>query len=228
MPFRFALVVLVCAGFFQTDPAEAAPSPAPEEIIRRTIAQDKKLQERRKSYRYALSITRDYLNDAGKVTRSETDTQQVGGTQRVGYEVKTEAKTENVSPVIDFAKIINRFHLTLEDEETCNGVPCYRIRYTPKPDQPYNSREEKVMNAMSGRVWISQADFSIIQNEGKLSRPVSVAWIFATMRELRYTFKTAPLPNGDFGPSFLRYQFKVNAPLVTIHQRHTRRMTGYR
>ena len=47
-----------------------------------------------------------------------------------------------------------------------------RIDFLPKPDMPYDNREEKVLNNTGGHIWASKADYSLIRNEGSLMRPV--------------------------------------------------------
>ena len=109
-----------------------------------------------------------------------------------------------------------------------DGVDCYKIGFTPKPDMPYDNREEKVLNNVSGHIWASVQDYSLIKNEGSLMRPVSVAWFFATLREMEFHFDAMRMPNGDFGPGRLQYRYLVGIPFTQLHERDTRIMSNYR
>ncbi len=163
----------------------AADPPNAEDLIRKIAARDKVLIERRKAWDYDIAITREKLDSDDKVDSTEKDEgddarqcfaelPHASGPARGGG-----AKQQSREEPFELLKAIDHFTYKVDAEETVNGVPCWRILFTPKPDMPYDNREEKVLNNTAGHIWASKADYSLIRNEGWLVRPVSVAWIFA-------------------------------------------------
>jgi hypothetical protein len=224
--FLFALLIA---------PAFGGTTPTADEMISRVVARDKVLVERRKAFDYDVEITRDKLDSNRAVVSTERESVVVVGDKRPDYGTRSasadpnqEAKKTSREEPFELLKIIDHFTYTLEGEETVDGVDCYKIGFTPKPDMPYENREEKVLNNVSGHIWASKADFSVIKNEGSLMRPVSVAWVFASLREMEFHFDAMRMPNGDYGPGRLQYRYLVSIPFTQMHERDTRVMSNYR
>jgi hypothetical protein len=214
-------------------PVEAAPTA--DEIIARVTAQDKQLTERRKDFDYDLDITREKLDANKAVTQTIKEHLVVKGDNRPSYGTRStdgnpeqEAQKASREEPFELLKMIDHFAYTLEGVEEADGVPCYKISFVPKPDMPYENREEKVLNAVSGHLWIATKDYSLIKNQGALMHPVSVAWIFATLREMEFHFDSMELPNGDYGPMQVQYRYLVSIPFTIMHERDTRKMSNYR
>ena len=206
-----------------------------EQIVDRVVARDKVLVERRKAFDYDMKITREKLDDTKKTVSSESEKITIAGDKRPSYGTRTtpadpaqEAKKTSREEPFELLKIIGHYTYTLEGRETVNGVECYRIAFTPKPNLSYSNREEKVLNNVSGHIWASTTDFSVIRNEGSLMHPVSVAWIFASLREMEFHFDAMVMPNGDFGPGHLQYRYLVSIPFMHLHERDSRVVSNYR
>jgi hypothetical protein len=150
------------------------------------------------------------------------------GTRSTPGDPEREAQKTSKEEPFELLKIIDHYTYTLEGEETVDGVDCYKIGFTPKPDMPYANREEKVLNNVSGHIWAAKNDYSLIKNEGSLMSPVSVAWIFASLREMEFHFDAMRMPNGDYGPGRLQYRYLVGIPFTQLHERDTRVMSNYR
>jgi len=212
-----------------------AASPAADKIISAIVARDKVLVERRRAFDYDIDITREQLDAKKAVVSTDHDKIVMRGDLQPGYNTrpavgdpKQEAKKTSREEPFEFLKIIDHYHYTLEGEEWVDGVDCYKLAFTPKDAMPYANREEKVLNNVSGHIWASKQDYSVIRNEGSLLRPVSVAWIFATLREMEFHFDAMRLPNGDYGPGRLQYRYLVDIPFTDLHERDTRIMSNYR
>jgi hypothetical protein len=232
MSSRWLALLLLCLFA----PARAESTPSAREIVARIAAQDKILQQRRKQYDYDLEITREKLGDQGQVVGTSQEKMVVKGDKRPDFGTRAalgqpedEAKKAAREEPFELLRILDHYNYTLEGEETVEGVPCYKIGFTPKPDMPYANREEKVLNAVSGHLWAAKSDYSLLRNEGALMHPVAVAWVFATLREMSFHFETMRLPNGDYGPRQEQYSYLVTIPLwFTLHERDTRRMSNWR
>ncbi|HEV3272297.1 MAG TPA: hypothetical protein VGZ93_08975 [Candidatus Methylacidiphilales bacterium] len=225
----------ICFLLLAGMPLTAKAALSADEIISLVVARDKALVERRKAFDYDVEITRDKLDSHRAVTSTSREKMVVTGDQRPGYGTRSATgnpdqetrKTSREEP-FELLKIIDHFAYRLEGEENVDGVDCYKIGFTPKPDMPYENREEKVLNNVSGHIWASKQDYSLIRNEGSLTQPVSVAWIFATLEEMEFRFDAMRMPNGDYGPGRLQYRYLVSIPFMELHERDTRVMSNYR
>jgi hypothetical protein len=226
-----------CALVAAVLPASAAESGVPDAhaIVVRMAARDRELQTHRKGFDYDLEITREKLGDHDEVTSSSKEKMVVQGDDRPDFGTRSspgapedEAKKASREEPFELLNILDHYNYALEGEETMNGVLCYRIAFTPKPDMPYDNREEKVLNAVAGHLWASTKDYSLVRNEGALLRPVPVAWVFASLEKMNFHFDASPLPNGDYGPREEQYSYLVSIPFFTLHERDTRQMSNYR
>jgi hypothetical protein len=225
------ICLLLLAGM----PISAKAAPSADEIISRVVARDKELVQRRKAFDYDVEITREKLDSNRAVASTIREKMVVTGDQRPGYGTRSatgnpeqEAQKTSREEPFELLKIIDHYTYTLEGEEKVDGVDCYKLGFTPKPDMPYDNREEKVLNNVSGHIWASKQDYSLIKNEGSLMRPVPVAWIFATLEEMEFHFDAMRMPNGDYGPGRLQYRYLVSIPFTQLHERDTRIMSNYR
>jgi hypothetical protein len=216
-------------------PAWAGTAPTADKMISQIVARDKQLVQRRKAFDYDIEITREKLDEDRVVVSTVREHAVVTGDRRPGYGTRSttgdpeqEAQNTSREEPFELLKIIDHYTYTLEGEERVDGVDCYKIGFTPKPDMPYENREEKVLNNVSGHIWASKQDYSVIKNEGSLMQPISVAWIFATLREMEFHFDAMRMPNGDYGPGRLQYRYLVSIPFMQLHERDTRVMSNYR
>jgi len=210
----------------------------PFKLVQRAVARDQVLLERRAAYDCTAASKREKLDRDGKVTSTENESIVQKASQSPDYETRKapqdvkgmekDLKKASQEEPFNILKIIDHFNYEWAGEETINGIRCHKIRFSPKGKQPFRNREEKVANELAGYFWVSKQDNTLMKNKGSLTRPVSVAWFFATLRELDFSFETRQLPNGDFGPAQIQYRFKVNIPFGQIHERHTRSMGNYR
>lgn len=69
------------------------------------------------------------------------------------------------------------------------GEEAYVVAFTPKPNQNMTNREERFFNLLSGRMWISKRDFTVLRAEGALQSPCSLFWVIARVTEFRFTYR---------------------------------------
>lgn len=209
-----------------------ADEPA-ETLVLKMVDRDKVLSQHRSIYTYTVGETREKLDGDGKVTSTDYNEVQIRADKspdygtRTGRGMEADLKKASKEEPFNILQIISHYNYKLIGKEDVGGVPCYKIKFTPKENQPYRNREEKVSNELAGFLWIAKSDYSLVQNTGALTKPVSVAWFFATLTEMEFLFETKTLPNGEPGPSRIQYRFRVKVPFMLIHERHTRVMKDY-
>ena len=108
---------------------------------------------------------------------------------------KDAAEARKFMAAMDLQKLAPRFRMTRTGEETVQGRPCHVIAYAPRPGARYDNSEEKVMNGLAGRFWVAKDDFSILQSEGSLTAPVTVALVASVWR-FDFSYRSQPLPCG--------------------------------
>ena len=135
---------------------------------------------------------------------------------------------KKVNAMLDMAKIAPRYNYQRLNDETVRDRRCFVIKFTPKKDQPFSTREEKVINKVGGTIWIDQNDFSIIQTKGKLTEEVDVAWFLATMKSLDFNYQTSELGLADIPvPESFTMNFDLNIMGYRMAQRQKSSMTDY-
>ena len=135
---------------------------------------------------------------------------------------------KKVNAMLDMAKIAPRYNYQRLNDETIRDRRCFVIKFTPKKDQPFATREEKVINKVGGTIWIDQNDFSIIQTKGKLTEEVDVAWFLATMKALDFNYQTSELGLADIPvPADFSMNFDLNIMGYRMAQRQKSSMTDY-
>jgi hypothetical protein len=226
---------ICCALLVAVASARADAPLTGREIVSRVAAQDKILRAHRSAFSVDLTITREKLDDNNNVTSTHVEHMVYTGDNRPGYGTRgtagapeDEAKQASREEPFEMLKVIDHYDYTLAGDEMANGILCYKVAFTPKPNMPYDNREEKVLNAVSGFIWANKKDFSLIRNEGSLMHPVSVAWIFASLEKMDFHFDAQPMPNGDYAPREEQYSYLVSIPFFTLHERDTRQMSNYR
>lgn len=207
-----------------------------QEIVSRALAQDVALREVHQGYLYDFILTVEKLDGAGRVTNSHKTETTMRTQKEISYEVETIEdpaarkrvhKAQKTMAVMNLKKLAPRFELSLAGEETIQDIPCYKVHFAPKKNQPYDSREEKVVNALEGDFWIAQDSSNIIRSQGNLHHPVEIAWFFATMKKLNFEYVTQQISGEPF-PARFNLSYDVQAAMVLVRRHEISEMKNYR
>jgi hypothetical protein len=112
---------------------------------------------------------------------------------------------------LDLAKLARRFVYAIRGAGEVDGRDCWIVGYGPKAGTSAGSREEKVINALRGQLWIDKETFSILRCEGKTAEPVTVALI-ATVDPLEFSYESQRLSNGEVVPRSVDVAITMKAP----------------
>ena len=168
---------------------------------------------------YAGAASGRGLRSTGKSSGSDDDS---------GSSNKDVEDARKVNAMLDMGKIAPRFNYTKTGNEMIRDRACYVIKFTPKKDQPFASREEKVINKVGGTIWIDQKDFSIIRTKGSLTEEVEVAWFLASMKGLDFDYQTSELAAIQIPvPSDFAMDFVLNIMGYRMEQKQTSTMNDY-
>jgi len=107
-------------------------------------------------------------------------------------------------------------------EEIAAGEPASVIQFSPMPGLKSKSREDRLLTVLSGKLWVSKIDSSVIKTEGRLESPWSLFWVIARMTtlEFRYEAEASPanrlLRRGEGAAETV-----VVFPFNTVRQKHS-------
>lgn len=236
--FQIFLMLAWASGF-----AAASGNPSLDEIVKKALDADEKLRAERQRYEFDYTVTTEKLDEENDEV---WDSHTAKGILKPGREnrfaspldepdkelserdVRRMKDSDKAFRTMKLKKLAPRFDLTLKGTEEVRGIPCYAIEFHPKQGQPYDSREEKVINALEGTFWVDQKSYAIVKSKARLPKPVSVAWVFATMRELEFEYSTQELPNGAIGPHRFDLFYHLQVTMTYRRRKQLSLMEDYR
>lgn len=97
-----------------------------------------------------------------------------------------------------------RFDYTLVGRELLNGRPSYEIAFQPKnPELPVRHIMDRLLNRVSGTLWIDQEEYEIARADLKLDSEVDLlGGIIGCLRKLAYTMTRSRVADGVWLHSF--------------------------
>jgi hypothetical protein len=233
--FLCLTLLATCGQMGATASTDTGAGFSAADIIRRAIQRDEELRRDRQRYECNVNVRTEKLDAKGAVVSTKAVNAVMRPTRQIAYggEVQAEKldrdyfEARKFMAVLDLQKLAPRFQLAREPDAESVGRECFVVSYRPRPGQSYETREEKVINSLSGRFWIAKDDFSIVQSEGMLAQPVTVALV-ASVYRLEFQYRSMPLPTGETAPASFQVNLAVRAPLYDLRQRQTSTISNYR
>ena len=245
--FRLLLLVVLVAGSLHAEThttrivVTGKAPPSVQEIVQRAVANDELRRQHRLGLECDQILTTERLDEAGTVFKTKTAHVLYREGQELAYanpELPLEedhephrdgdtVKAEHRLAVLNLRQLAPRFDCKLVEEAPVRGRACYVVEYSPRSGEPAATREEKVINGLHGRFWIDKATFEILQGEGSLARPVTVA-VLGSVTRLDFTIHTQTLPGGEVGPADFDTDLVIKAPFHFYRQRQTSRLENWR
>jgi hypothetical protein len=220
--------------------AAATPPLTVAEIVQKAVARDDTRRERRMAFEADQTIVIDRLDDTGKIIKTKTLHAVLHPTREISYSANVDstsesqhsdedaAKAQHIMAIMNLGKLAPRFIEKLAGEGVIQGRACYIVHYQPKTGQPSaDTREEKVVNNLAGRFWIAKDNLDIVQSDGSLVSPVTVALV-ASVTRMDFQFRSQLLPNGDVGPASFSVNLAVHAPFYDFRQRQVTSLANWR
>jgi hypothetical protein len=244
---------LLCRGVLLADPTPPALPPPPPvgQIVQEAIARDNIRRDRREACEADQTILTERLDPAGKVLTTKTvhmihhpthnisfstdtmsnSTSSTSSTMSTpsapGHPDQDTVKAQHIMAVMNLGKLAPHFVETVTGSAMIQGRDCYVVSYRPKPGQPADNREEKVVNNVAGKFWIAKDNYDILQSEGSLVGPVTVAFIAAVTR-MDFKFHSQVLFNGDVGPGDFSVDMAIHAPFYDFRQLQVNTLAHWR
>ncbi|HSH38938.1 MAG TPA: hypothetical protein VK993_09140, partial [Chthoniobacterales bacterium] len=113
--------------------------------------------------------------------------------------------------------------------DTASGESAYVIAFEPKPNQNTRTREERFFGQLTGKLWVSRSDYTVLRAEARLRAPAQLFWVIARVTKFRVNYNVEP----DTGAGRLFRRSKATAqtvvafPFYEVRQRHWLTMDRY-
>lgn len=95
-------------------------------------------------------------------------------------------------------ELVARFDFALAGQETINGRPAYRIKFTPKnPEPPIHRMVDRLADRMSGTLWVDAQEFEVARAELQLGSEVNLlGGVLGCLKKLAYTMTRTRVADG--------------------------------
>ncbi|MGD9895561.1 MAG: hypothetical protein AB7T14_00565 [Candidatus Methylacidiphilaceae bacterium] len=224
----------------------ALAEPGVEEILREVVARDDEAKQLLLRLEYCQEIRTDQLDRGGNAKKTNEIRMVVkpgeglllvpnssSGTvsvQKLSSQQLREARAaQQVSDFLAMRNLVPRYEIRLEGEDVWNGQRAYVLSFSPKPDAPCQTRADRVINALKGRLWARKKDCSLLHVEANLTHPVPIAWIFASVDQMDIWYEGAS-PSPDLGvlPARGWVEYQVGTWFGDHHAKQQVVMRNYR
>jgi hypothetical protein len=95
-------------------------------------------------------------------------------------------------------ELVARFDFTLIGHETINGRDAYQVSFQPKdPEPPTHRILDKLLNRLSGTLWIDAQEFEVARADVQLKSEVNLlGGALASLKKLAYTMTRTRVADG--------------------------------
>lgn len=148
-------------------------------------------------------------------------------TRRAAAEAEVRQARRGIETVYSFRKAVPRFHVVLLGHGNWHGEPAYHLAFSGKPNEPYRTPLEKILNHVHGQMRVSARDYSILETQAFLAEPVSVAWFLVRFERLAFSYVAQRIPLG-YVPKTVTFHYRVRIPFASRHERQRIELVDYR
>jgi len=234
MSLHWRILVFASLFILWAELAEADESTlSVDELVQRVIVQEKADRQHQAGLEYSFTLTTEHYDASERKTSTQTVGAIAKAKANIEYsaDLKTDAsrtattdeessQRQSLRAQLDLTKLAPRFIYTIRGVAQVEGRNCWVVGYRPKAEASANSREEKVINALQGQLWIDKETLSILRCDGRTIEPVKVALI-ATVDPLEFSYHGQRLSNGEVVPQFFDVSVTVKAPFFYTRRRQS-------
>ena len=126
-------------------------------------------------------------------------------------------------------ELFGKYRYTLAGEEQINGRPAYLLGFAPKSDDlPVKRRVDRLLNKVTGKVWVDERENEIVKAEVHLTQPVTLLFgILASLRRFDGTLEQTKIDDGVWLPSRFGGYFEGRIGFKTLHQRGSEQFSNF-
>lgn len=194
--------------------SEAVIVASPEEILKKVVEREASTRKSLESWQYNQSVRIWIEKKPGEKLDLEENQMKVRPRNESSFMIlnpkglwihggtpddEMARKGRNIQRNLEIASLktlMEQFDFQGVGKEIKSAIEVYHFQLIPKPDFKPKNRIDKVMKEVTGDLWVDLKDYSVLGVEGRLLKPISVAWLFATIETLRFEYQTTVLPIG--------------------------------
>ncbi|MEO7931704.1 MAG: hypothetical protein ABIT76_00950 [Chthoniobacterales bacterium] len=131
-------------------------------------------------------------------------------------------RIDSLADAIRKYSLRDRYVWTCLPDEKAAGESAAVIAFNPKPGLPIKTREQRFFAQLTGKIWISRQDATVLKSEGALLEPYRLFWIIARITKLEFNYEVESNPdNRLLRKSRASAETVVVFPFKTVHQQHS-------
>jgi hypothetical protein len=124
--------------------------------------------------------------------------------------------------------VLTRFDVTIEGRELQHGRSILRVALKPKPNPPKaRTQTDKVLNRLSGRVWIDEQLCDLVRADVRLTEPVSFYAVIGVARQLRIVYEAQLVEDRVWLPARFDMEMDARRLFSQIRTRQTEEFSDY-
>ena len=238
------LIVFAALFIHRTELAKADQAiPPVDELVQRVIVQEKADRQHQAGLEYGFTLTTEHYDANGRRTSAQTVRAIARAKAKPQYTAnlttgasETTKNYDKASPglkdneslraQLDLGALAPRFVYSIRGTAEVEGRDCWLVGYRPKAGTSANTREDKVINALRGQLWIDKQTIAILRCDGKIDEPIRVALI-ATVDSLEFSYQSQKLSNGEVVPQFFDVAMTLKAPFFYARQRQVCTLSNF-
>ncbi len=224
---RAAAALLLVLGAFGQWRLSAANSFSADEIIQKAVARAQRADSCKGAYTYTKLTVMEELDSNGRVKERKEKVYQVNFQNGVTYakllevngrppgEADLKKQAENESSARQMTgnskskkgdirenfltpEIVERFDFRLIGQTNIDGRATYQVAFQPKSTPPPSHHMvDKLLDRISGTIWIDAAEFEIARAELQLSSEVSLlGGVVGSLKKLVYSMTRTRIAEG--------------------------------
>ncbi|VVM05184.1 hypothetical protein MAMC_00456 [Methylacidimicrobium cyclopophantes] len=248
-PFSGCAIAALClltaplgAMAAEAPPAPSSP-PSLSSIVDRMVAKQEALAHELNAYQFLEQIDIEALGRDNATRRRSrvvvqirpnshalilTDAPGDEKAKRAAAEAEVKQARRGIETVYSFRKAVPRFHVVLLGHGNWHGEPAYRLAFAGKPDEPYRTPLEKLLNHVHGQMHVSARDYSILETQAFLAEPVNVAWFLVRFEHLDFFYVAQRISPLGYVPKTVTFHYQVRIPFASRHERQHIELVDYR
>ena len=126
-------------------------------------------------------------------------------------------------------ELFSKYRYVMAGEEKVNGRPAYVLAFAPKSDDlPVKRRVDRLLNKVTGKLWVDERDNELAKAEVHLTQPVTLLFgILASLRTFNGTLEQTKVDERVWLPSRFGGYFEGRIGFKTVHQRGSERFSNF-
>ena len=237
--FSWATSILLVSNTFGAAAAENPRPLPVDDIIRRAVSRADQAQRNagQNAYTYTKLTVTEELDPAGRVkdrkekvyqvffqsgathlklltvngrAPAHADIKQQSENDTSARQVLGQSKSAKAAENLLTPEVVARFNFTLVDETSINGRKAYHISFEPKrPAPPVHRIVDRLLDRISGTIWIDADEFEIAQAQIYLSSEVDLlGGVVGCLKKLDYTMTRTRVGDGLWFNTFSTGDFQ--------------------